>query len=110
FRELPPRQGPSAWVPRQITMRKEFPFPGGAPLLGPSPGEVDRGQEQVQVARAFGLIRYKSVGHFTGALDYLLILIACIAAGVGYHSLILGGSVPDLMQYVGAGNIVAVLF
>ena len=38
-------------------MRKEFPFPGGAPLLGPSPGEVDRGQEQVQVARAFGLIR-----------------------------------------------------
>ena len=91
-------------------MRKEFPFPGGAPLLGQSPGEVDRGQEQVQVARAFGLIRYKSVGHFTGALDYLLILIACIAAGVGYHSLILGGSVPDLMQYVGAGNIVAVLF
>ena len=40
----------------------------------------------------------------------MLILIACIAAGVGYHSLILGGSVPDLMQYVGAGNIVAVLF
>ena len=49
---------------------------------------------------------YKAIGHLTGALDYALILTACIAAGVGYHSLVLGerGSVPDLMQYVGAGQ------
>ncbi len=46
----------------------------------------------------------------TGTLDYLLIVAACMAAGIGYHSLLLDGEVPSLMQYVGAGNIVAALF
>ena len=52
----------------------------------------------------------KLLGQLTGALDYALIVAACIVAGIGYHSLILGADVPDLMQYVGAGNIVAALF
>lgn len=91
-------------------MRKEFPFSGGAPFLGPqTPAQVDRGHE-AQGSRVFGWIRYKTVGNLTAILDYVLILTACIAAGVGYHSLILRGNVPDLMQYVGAGNIVAALF
>ena len=91
-------------------MRKET-FSGGTPVLGSQiSGQVDRGQDEAQPSRAFGWIRYKAVGHLTGILDYVLILTACIAAGVGYHALILRGNVPDLMQYVAAGNIVAALF
>ena len=92
-------------------MRKQFSYPDGAPFLGPeTPGQVERDRELVPVSRAFSWIRYKSIGQLTGALDYILILTACIAAGVGYHALILGESLPALMQYVGAGNIVAALF
>jgi Undecaprenyl-phosphate glucose phosphotransferase len=92
-------------------LRKELLYPDGAPFLGPeTPGQAETNRELAPVSRAFGWIRYKSVGQLTGALDYVLILTACIAAGIGYHALILGGSVPDLMQYVGAGNIVAALF
>jgi len=88
-------------------MREEFPFSGGAPFLGSqSPGQVDEAQR----SRVFGWIRYKAVGRLTGLLDYVLILTACIAAGIGYHSLILREDVPDLMQYVATGNIVAALF
>ena len=39
-----------------------------------------------------------------------MIVAACVVAGNAYHALILGGDIPDLMQYVGAGNIVAALF
>jgi Undecaprenyl-phosphate glucose phosphotransferase len=92
-------------------MRHEFPFSSGAPFVDPrTSGQVDRGPREVRASRSFGWIRYKAIGRLTGAFDYLLILTTCIAAGVGYHSLILRGSVPDLMPYVGAGNIVAALF
>ena len=108
-----PRGGPSTWARGENIMRKEFPFSAGAPFLRPqTPGQVDPGQSEARVSRAFGWIRYKAIGPLTGALDYVLILTACIAAGIGYHSLVLGerGGVSSLMQYVGAGNIVAVLF
>ena len=62
------------------------------------------------VSRVGASIPYKAIGQLTGALDYLVIVAACVVAGIAYHSLILGGEVPDLMQYVGAGNIVAALF
>lgn len=60
--------------------------------------------------RVFGWIRYKSVGHLTRILDYVLIVTASTIAGVAYHALILRGQIPVLMPYVSAGNIVAVLF
>ena len=53
---------------------------------------------------------YKVIGHLTATLDYVLIVTASIVAGVGYHSVILQGDVPNLMPYVGAANIVAALF
>ena len=54
-------------------MRKEFPFPGSVHVLGQAPDQVDRGRDEAQVTRAFGLIRYKSVGRLTGVLDYVLV-------------------------------------
>ncbi len=92
-------------------MRREF--SADAPLLRPkTPGQLDHGQSEAQVSRAFGWIHYKTIGYLTGTLDYALIVTACMAAGIGYHSLVLGerGGVSSLMQYVGAGNIVAALF
>jgi undecaprenyl-phosphate galactose phosphotransferase/putative colanic acid biosynthesis UDP-glucose lipid carrier transferase len=88
-------------------MRKEL--PGSTPFLGSEiPRQVDRNDSLV--SRVGAWIPYKAIGQLTGALDYLVIVAACVVAGVAYHSLILGGEVPDLMQYVGAGNIVAALF
>jgi undecaprenyl-phosphate galactose phosphotransferase/putative colanic acid biosynthesis UDP-glucose lipid carrier transferase len=90
-------------------MWKELPGSGSAPLLGSrTSGPVDRTNSLV--SRGGAWIPYRAIGQLTGALDYALIVAACIVAGVSYHSLILGGEVPDLMQYVGAGNIVAALF
>ncbi len=92
-------------------MRHELPFSDGARLVGsPAQEEVGRDHDTAGRSRVFGLIRYKSVGYLTGALDYVLILTACIVAGAGYHALILQGNVPDLMPYLGLGNIVAALF
>ncbi|MGD9501616.1 MAG: hypothetical protein AB7V40_03915, partial [Methyloceanibacter sp.] len=92
-------------------MRNELPLSDGARLLGsPTRGEIGRGDEARGRSRLFGFIRYRTIGRLTGALDYVLILAACIAAGVGYHALVLRGDIPDLMPYVGLGNIVAALF
>lgn len=88
-------------------MRKEIPVSGGVAFYG-VPGQVD--PTDFLVSRGSAWIRYKAIGQLTGALDYALIVAACIVAGIGYHSLVLGGAVPDLMQYVAAGNIVAALF
>jgi undecaprenyl-phosphate galactose phosphotransferase/putative colanic acid biosynthesis UDP-glucose lipid carrier transferase len=92
-------------------MRNEFPLSGGAPAFrSNASAQGDLSLSDALVSRDFGWIRYRSVGHLTGILDYVLIVTACVAAGAGYHSLILQISVPDLMPYVGLGNIVAVLF
>jgi undecaprenyl-phosphate galactose phosphotransferase/putative colanic acid biosynthesis UDP-glucose lipid carrier transferase len=73
-----------------------------------TPDQVDRTNSLV--SRGSGWIPYKAIGQLTGALDYALIVAAYMAAGIGYHYLILGADVPNPMQYVGAGNIVAALF
>ena len=92
-------------------MGKEFPVPGGAPFLGPqAPEQLDLGFNDAQASRVFAWIRYQSIGRFTGMLDYALIVCASILAGVGYHSLILRGDIPDLMPYLAAGNMVAGLY
>ena len=92
-------------------MGKESPVAPGTPFLGlQTPGQLDLGQVRSRTSRFFGWIHYKAIGHLTGTLDYALILTASIVAGVGYHWVILQGDVPNLMPYVGAGNIVAALF
>ena len=91
-------------------MRNESPYFGGAPFVGSQSPEIERTAGARRMARSIGWASYKTVGYLTGTLDYALILIACIASGVAYHGLVLGGSVPDFMQYVGAGNMVAALF
>ena len=92
-------------------MGKEFPVAGGTPFPGfANPGQLDLGQDKSRTSRFFGWIHYKAIGQLTGTLDYVLIVTASIVAGVGYHSIILQGDVPDLMPYVAAGNIVAALF
>jgi undecaprenyl-phosphate galactose phosphotransferase/putative colanic acid biosynthesis UDP-glucose lipid carrier transferase len=80
-------------------------FPGSTSFL---PREVAR--NDTLVSRIGARLPYKAIGHLTGALDYILIVAACVVAGIAYHALILGGDVPDLMQYVGAGNVIAALF
>jgi len=90
-------------------MRKKLPVSSSAPVLGSEiPGGVDRNGSGISWFLAW--IPYKAIGQMAGTLDYVLIVAACMAAGIGYHSLVLGGEVPSLMQYVGAGNIVAALF
>ena len=90
-------------------MRREHPVSGGAAFFdSQTPGQVD-GTNSL-VSGGDGWISYKAIGPLTGALDYALIVAACIVAGIAYHCLILGAGVPDLMQYVAAGNIVAALF
>jgi len=92
-------------------MGQEFPVAGGTPFPGSqTPGQLDLRQDTAQTSRFFCWIHYKAVGQLTGILDYLLIVTASIAAGVGYHSMVLQGDVPNLMPYVAAGNIVAALF
>jgi Undecaprenyl-phosphate glucose phosphotransferase len=92
-------------------MGKEFPVPGGTPFLGPqAPDQLELGFNDAQSSRLFAWIRYQSVGRLTGMLDYVLIVGASILAGIGYHSFILRGDIPDLMPYIAAGNIVAGLY
>ena len=92
-------------------MGKEFPVASGTPFLGSQiPGQFDLGQDRSRTSRFFGWIHYKAIGQLTGALDYALIVTASIVAGVGYHSVILQGDVPNVMPSAGAGNIVAALF
>ena len=87
-------------------MRTERPVSGGAALYY-APGQVET---DFLAARPRTWIRYKSIGQITAAVDYFLIVVACIVAGVGYHALVLGGGLPAVMQYVAAGNVVAALF
>ena len=92
-------------------MGKEFPVAGGTALQGlQTPGQFDLRQDRSLTSRLFGRIHYKAIGHLTATLDYVLIVTASIVVGVGYHSVILQGDVPNLTPYVGAGNIVAALF
>jgi len=92
-------------------MGKEFSVAGGTPFLAPqTPGPINLVQNEAQTPRFVGWIHYNTIGQLTGTLDYLLIVTASIVAGAGYHSIILRGDVPNLMPYVAAGNIVAVLF
>jgi undecaprenyl-phosphate galactose phosphotransferase/putative colanic acid biosynthesis UDP-glucose lipid carrier transferase len=92
-------------------MGKEFPVAGGTPfLVAQTPGHQDRHLNKSRAFRSFGWIHYNAIGQLTGTLDYALIVCASIVAGIGYHSVILEGAVPDLMPYIGAGNIVAALF
>ena len=92
-------------------MGKEFPVAEGTPFLGlQSPGQFDLRQGRARASRFVGWIHYKAVGRLTGTLDYALIVMASIVAGVGYHAVVLQGDVPNLMPYVAAGNIVAALF
>lgn len=92
-------------------MGKEFPVAEGKPFLGlPSPAQLDLRQDRVRRSRLVGWIHYKAVGRLIGTLDYALIVMASIVAGVGYHAVVLQGDVPNLMPYVAAGNIVAALF
>ena len=92
-------------------MGKEFPVAEGTPFPGVQTlTHIDLRQDRARTSRFFGWIHYKAIGHLTGTLDYVLIVTASIVAGVGYHSLVLHGDVPNLMPYVAAGNIVAALF
>jgi Undecaprenyl-phosphate glucose phosphotransferase len=92
-------------------MTKHVPVAGGGAFLGSqTPGEVDPGRSNAQAWPVFRWIHYKAIGQLTGTLDFALIVTASIAAGVGYHSILLRENVPDLLPYVGAGNIVAALF
>ena len=65
---------------------------------------------KAEAALGFRWIHYKAIGQLTGALDYVLIVTASVAAGAGYHYILLRANIPDLSPYVGAGNIVAALF
>ena len=92
-------------------MGNQFPIAPDEPLLG------SQTRSQLSLARNgsrawsfFSWIPYKAIGQFIGTLDYVLIVAGSIAAGAGYHFLILRGDVPDLMPYLAAGNLVAALF
>src|SRR5581483_10408272 len=78
-------------------------------LLAQSSGQTGS-RESGQASRFFGWIHYKAVGLLIGILDYALIVLACAVAGIAYHAGVLKADIPDLMPYVSAGNIVAVLF
>ena len=91
-------------------MGKDVSVIGGGAFAGSqTPGQADPGR-RAEVWLGLRWIRYKAIGPLTGALDYILIVAASMAAGAGYHSFLLGGNVPDLSPYAGAGNIVAALF
>jgi Undecaprenyl-phosphate glucose phosphotransferase len=92
-------------------MGQELPVAGGTPFLGSqTPRQLDLLHDAGEASRFGRWIHYKSVGQLTATLDYLLIVSASIVAGAGYHSLVLRGSVPNLMPYLAAGNMVAALF
>ena len=91
-------------------MRKLSVTEGPSFLDAQTPGPIGLGQDTDQASRIFRWIRYRAIGQLVGALDYALIVTAIIVAGIVYHAIVLRGNVPNLMPYVSAGNIVAVLF
>jgi Undecaprenyl-phosphate glucose phosphotransferase len=92
-------------------MEAEFPVAPNEPFLGSdAPVGLDLGRDRSRASGFFKWIPYKTIGQFTGTLDYALIVTASIVAGAGYHSLILRGDIPDLMPYLAAGNLVAAIF
>ena len=91
-------------------MGNEFPAAPDEPFLGSQAVRLDLGRDRSRISGFFRWIPYKAIGHFTGTLDYVLIVTASIVAGVGYHSAHPSGDIPNLMPYVGAANIVAALF
>jgi Undecaprenyl-phosphate glucose phosphotransferase len=92
-------------------MGKEFPVASRTTSQGlQTPARLDLREDRSLTSRLFGRIHYKAIGHLTATLDYVLIVTASIVVGVGYHSVSLQGDVPNLMPYLGAGNIVAALF
>lgn len=95
-------------------MEKEFRVHGSIALPSPRTPEHDRCLNEAasvdKTSRVFGWVRYNAVGQLTGSLDYALIVLTSVVAGLGYHSVILQGDVPNLMPYAAAGNLVAALF
>src|SRR5262245_24672824 len=90
-------------------METEFPVAPNEPFLH-SDALVRLDLERSRASGFFKWIPYKAIGQLTGALDYVLIVTASIVAGAGYHALILGGDIPNLMPYLAAGNLVAAIF
>src|SRR6478672_5110854 len=93
-------------------MGKESPVAGGTAFQGlQTPGRLDLRQDKSLTSRLFGRIHYKVIGHLTAMLDYVLIVTTSIVVGVGYYSVVLEEHIlPNLMPYLGVGNIVAALF
>jgi undecaprenyl-phosphate galactose phosphotransferase/putative colanic acid biosynthesis UDP-glucose lipid carrier transferase len=69
-------------------------------LAGESPGVISTRNR---------LISYASAGQLVAICDYVLIVIACVAAGFGYHYLILS-QITQLGPYLGLGSIAAIIF
>ena len=86
-------------------MGKEFPVAEGTPFAGvQTSGHLDLRQDRSRAPRFFGHLHYKAIGPTTGTLDYLLIVMASILAGVTYHSVILQGDVPESDAVCGRGK------
>jgi Undecaprenyl-phosphate glucose phosphotransferase len=92
-------------------MESKFPLASNEPFLGSDVlVGLDLGRDSCRASGFFKWIPYKAIGQFAAMLDYVLIVAASIAAGAGYHALILRGDIPDLMPYLAAGNLVAAIF
>jgi Undecaprenyl-phosphate glucose phosphotransferase len=55
------------------------------------------------------VISYRTVGKYTAILDYILINIACFAAGYGYEFIFLH-TIANFNTYFGIGNVSAIVF
>jgi undecaprenyl-phosphate galactose phosphotransferase/putative colanic acid biosynthesis UDP-glucose lipid carrier transferase len=55
------------------------------------------------------LLSYRNVGLITAIVDFILIVVASVVAGVGYHVLVLG-YVSDVRSLAGIGSHAALLF
>ena len=67
------------------------------------PHFAGQGTGQAAAPRASRLFSYQTAGQLAIALDYGLIVIASVAAGVGYH-LLIHSNLPDLKPYLGIGE------
>src|SRR5712692_6881629 len=54
-------------------------------------------------------ISYRAVGVFIALLDFVLIVLASVVAGVGYHSFLIGSG-GDVGAFIGIGANAALLF
>src|SRR5262245_61299724 len=91
-------------------MGKEFPVASGIAFQGlQTPRQLHLRQDRSLTSRLFGQIHYKVIGRLTAMLDYVLIVTASIMVGLGNYS-VEEHVLPNLMPYLGAGNIVAALF